>query len=60
MLVSGSDDGTIRYWDVAPGHDGTCLQTLAMDDPCSHMNIAGAIGISAAQRGALKALGAVE
>jgi hypothetical protein len=39
---------------------GVCRQTIAMEDPYTGMNIAGATGMSEAQKLALKALGAVE
>jgi WD40 repeat protein len=60
VLASGSDDGTIRLWDVTPAGAGACRQTIAMEDPYTGMKIAGATGISEAQKLALKALGAVE
>jgi WD40 repeat protein/DNA-binding SARP family transcriptional activator len=55
-LASGSADETIRLWDVATG---ACLCTLRADGPYAGMNIAGVTGITAAQKAALKALGAV-
>jgi WD40 repeat protein/DNA-binding SARP family transcriptional activator len=56
-LVSSGADETIRLWDVATG---ACLYTLRADGPYAGMNITGVTGISAAQKAALKALGAVE
>jgi WD40 repeat protein/DNA-binding SARP family transcriptional activator len=56
-LASGSDDETIGLWDI---RKGVCLATLRADGPYTGMNIAGATGLTEAQRAALKALGAVE
>jgi WD40 repeat protein len=56
LLASGSDDATIRIWDLATG---ACLQVLD-DRPYAGLNITGAVGLTAAQRISLKALGAVE
>ena len=47
-------------WDVTPAGAGACRQTIAMEDPYTGMNITGATGITAAQKLALKALGALE
>jgi WD40 repeat protein len=57
LLVSASQDETIRLWDVTTGN---CLQTLRTPGPYAGMNITGITGISAAQKAALRALGAVE
>jgi transcriptional regulator with XRE-family HTH domain len=57
MLASGSDDGTIKLWDREKGE---CLKTLRSDKPYEHMNITGATGLTAVQKAALRALGAVE
>lgn len=57
LLASGSADETIRLWDVSTGE---CLYTLRADGPYAGMNITGVTGISAAQKAALKALGAVD
>ncbi|MEZ4868244.1 MAG: BTAD domain-containing putative transcriptional regulator [Caldilineaceae bacterium] len=56
-VVSCSDDETVRIWSVVTGE---CLHTLRAAGPYAGMNIAGVIGISEAQRSALKALDAVE
>ncbi|NER94400.1 MAG: hypothetical protein F6J86_11250 [Symploca sp. SIO1B1] len=56
-LVSGSGDETIKLWNV---ETGDCWQTLRADRPYEGMNIKGAIGLTAAQKATLKALGAVE
>ena len=60
LLVSGSDDGTVKLWDVTPAGAGACRQTIAMEDPYTGMNITGVTGITAAQKLALKGLGALE
>ncbi len=57
LLASAGQDETIRLWDVTTG---ICLQTLRAPGPYAGMNITGVTGISAAQKAALKALGAVE
>ncbi|MCX6047415.1 MAG: BTAD domain-containing putative transcriptional regulator [Chloroflexi bacterium] len=57
LLVSGSLDETVRLWDVQRSR---CLDVLQVPRPYEGMNIAGVTGITAAQRVALKALGAVE
>jgi WD40 repeat protein len=61
-LASASEDGVIKRWEVAAALAGhaACLQTLHVDRPYAGMQIAGAIGITAAQRAALQALGAIE
>jgi WD40 repeat protein len=56
-LASGSGDETIKFWSV---ETGKCLRTLLADRPYEGMNIRGAIGLTAAQKATLKALGAVE
>jgi len=56
-LVSGSGDETIKLWSVETGE---CWKTLRVDRPYEGMNIKGAIGLTAAQKATLKALGAVE
>lgn len=56
-LISGSADETIRVWEVATG---ACPIIWRAEGPYAGMNIAGVTGLSAAQKTALKALGAVE
>ncbi|MBD1914100.1 MULTISPECIES: AAA family ATPase [unclassified Leptolyngbya] len=56
-LASGSQDETIKLWNI---HTGKCLHTLRADRPYQGTNIAGAIGLTEAQRTALRTLGAVE
>jgi len=58
-LVSGSQDETMKLWAVGSPAD-ECVRTIRAPGPYAGMNITGATGISAAQRGALRALGAVE
>ena len=61
-LISGSYDETVRIWDVEAalaGHDAA-VDTLRAEGPYAGMNITGVTGISAAQKAALKSLGAVE
>lgn len=57
IIASGSDDGTIKLWDVQTGE---CLNTLTTPRPYESMNITGVAGLTEAQRSTLKALGAVE
>jgi WD40 repeat protein/DNA-binding SARP family transcriptional activator len=56
-LASSSGDETIKFWDV---RSGVCLKTLRPPGRYAGMNISGAIGLTEAQKAALKALGAVE
>ena len=60
QLASGSADGTVKLWDVTRSGGGRCLQTIAVEDPYTGLNITGATGITEAQKAALRALGAVE
>ena len=57
LLASGGMDETIRLWQPDSGASATILRPPG---PYEGMNIAGATGITPAQRTALKALGAVE
>jgi WD40 repeat protein len=57
ILASGSEDETIRLWQVETGE---CLQLLRSDRPYEGMNITGVIGLTSAQKATLRALGAVE
>jgi WD40 repeat protein len=57
QAVSSSGDGTLRLWEIATG---ACLGTLRTQGPYNGLKLTGATGISAAQRAALKLLGAVE
>jgi WD40 repeat protein len=57
LLASGSQDQTIKLWDVATGEN---LQTLKADRPYERMNITGIKGLSQAQKASLRDLGATE
>jgi WD40 repeat protein len=57
LLASGSEDGTVRLWDAS---GFTCLQVLRSARRYESVDITGLSGITAAQRAALLALGAVE
>ncbi|RCJ21644.1 hypothetical protein A6S26_22945 [Nostoc sp. ATCC 43529] len=57
ILASTSQDDVIKLWDVATGE---CMKTLKVDRLYEGMNIRGVTGLTAAQRSALLALGAVE
>jgi WD40 repeat protein len=57
LVASGSFDGTVKLWEVS---SGTLLRPLRRDRPYERMDITGLTGITAAQRVALLALGAVE
>jgi WD40 repeat protein len=62
-LASTSWDETIKLWAVtesAADWRGSCLQTVKTPGPYAGTNIAGVTGISAAQKAALLALGAIE
>ncbi len=56
-LASCGNDGEIKLWDL---ENGNHMQTLRHDRPYERLNITGLTGITAAQRTALLALGAVE
>ena len=56
-MVSGCEDGTVRLWDVSSGE---CLRILRSDRRYERADIAGLTGVTAAQRAALVALGAVD
>jgi WD40 repeat protein/DNA-binding SARP family transcriptional activator len=56
-LATGSYDETLRLWQ---SDTGECIAVLHPPGPYTGTNIAGATGLTEAQRAALKALGAVE
>ncbi len=56
-VLSCSFDGTIKFWD---SQTGECINTLQVEGPYEGMNISGVTGITAAQKVALKRLGAIE
>jgi len=57
LLASSGWDGLICLWDL---ETGLCINTLRPEGPYAGMKISGVTGISAAQKAALRALGAVE
>ena len=56
-VASGGLDETVRLWDARLG---TCLHILRTARPYEGMDITGLTGVTAAQRGALLSLGAVD
>ncbi|WP_414543802.1 NB-ARC domain-containing protein [Nostoc sp. CCY0012] len=57
ILVHTSEDEGIKFWNVETAE---CMKTLKVDRLYEGMNIRGVTGLTAAQRSALWALGAVE
>jgi WD40 repeat protein len=57
VLASGGQDGTVRLWETS---SGACVATLRSDRRYERLDISGLTGVTAAQRAALLALGAVE
>ncbi|RIK37282.1 MAG: hypothetical protein DCC55_24795 [Chloroflexi bacterium] len=57
QVVSGGVDGAVRIWDLQTGEG---LHTLRPEGPYAGTNITGVTGITAAQKAALLALGAVD
>lgn len=56
-LASGDEEGTTLLIDVQAGR---VVEKISIDRPYERMNIRGVTGLNAAERAALKALGAVE
>lgn len=56
-LLSSSEDGTIKFWQVQTGN---CLKSLIILNFYTNMNITGTQGLSEGQKHTLKALGAIE
>lgn len=57
LVASGGRDGMVTLWETS---SGIALRTLRPDRPYERMDITGLTGVTEAQRGALKALGALE
>ena len=57
VLATGSNDGTIRLWDIETGR---CKSLLRAPRPYEGTNITGAKGLNDAQRASLIALGAID
>jgi len=56
LVASGSWDGTLRLWQASTG---TCVRVLRPERRYERLDITGLTGVTAAQRVALLALGAV-
>jgi WD40 repeat protein len=57
LVASGGGDGTVRLWDTASRKQ---LHSMRSDRLYERMDITGLTGVTAAQRQALLALGAVD
>jgi WD40 repeat protein len=57
LVASGSFDGTVKLWEAK---SGACLRTLQPERRYERLDITGPTGVTAAQRTALLALGAVD
>ncbi len=57
LAASGGADGTVRLWDV---RDGVCLHMLRGERSYDGLDITGLTGVTAGQRAALLALGALD
>ncbi|MEM8638857.1 MAG: NB-ARC domain-containing protein [Cyanobacteria bacterium P01_G01_bin.54] len=56
-VASSSSDSTVKLWSLPTGEP---LQTLKSERPYERVNITGVTGMTDAQKGVLKALGAIE
>jgi WD40 repeat protein len=56
LVISGGYDGTVRLWESSTG---TCLRTLRAERRYERLDITRLTGVTAAQREALLALGAI-
>jgi WD40 repeat protein len=57
LVVSASGDGSVCFWETP---NGALRHQLTVPGPYAGMEITGVTGISAAQKAALRTLGAVE
>jgi WD40 repeat protein len=57
VLISGSFDETLKFWNL---NTGECLETLKTPQLYERMNILGVQGLTDAQKMTLQALGAIE
>lgn len=59
MIATAGDDGTVRLWRISSQNSFVPMKTLRPPRPYEGMNITNATGLTAAQRDALIALGAI-
>ena len=57
LVASGGQDGTVRLWEPS---SGSAMRILRSDRRYERVDITGLTGVTAAQRAALLALGAVD
>jgi WD40 repeat protein len=57
LVASSGEDGTVKLWKAK---SATCMHTLRTERRYERMDISGLIGVTAAQRTSLIALGAIE
>ncbi len=60
VLVTGSEDETIRIWQLTPTATLPNSTLLRADRPYEGLNLTGSTGLTAAQKATLKLLGAIE